>query len=141
MVVLWVVLAAALLIGEALTGAFFAIFLAIGAAGAAVSAALDAPVWVQLIAMAGLPVLGIFAVRPALVRSTHRHALPGAGSHQSMVGRNALTLDQVGNEHHPGHVLYAGERWLATTETPEGLPANTPVTIVAVKGTTLEVWP
>ncbi|HLG91574.1 MAG TPA: NfeD family protein [Acidimicrobiales bacterium] len=142
MAVLWVVIAAVFLLGEALTLAFFAVFAAAGAAVAALVAWLGGPLWGQLVVAGALPVAGVWTLRPLLVRSIGRHrSHPSLAAGPAMVGQSALTLDRVGDEHHPGHVLYRGERWLAVTDDPEGLGPDTPVTIVAVRGTTLVVWP
>jgi len=83
-------------------------------------------------------------VRPALKAFSDRHqtarlTLPGASD--SLVGQRALTIDDVGDEHHPGHARLAGERWLAVTEEPEGVPPETPVMVIEVRGTTLVVMP
>jgi membrane protein implicated in regulation of membrane protease activity len=47
----------------------------------------------------------------------------------------------VGDEHHPGHAMLAGERWLAVTDSGTALGPDTPVTVAAVRGTTLVVRP
>ena len=52
-----------------------------------------------------------------------------------------MTLDVVGDPHRPGHVLLAGERWLAFSGADRPIPARTRVLVTAVRGTTLEVWP
>jgi membrane-bound ClpP family serine protease len=58
---------------------------------------------------------------------------------QDLIGQTALTVDEVGDEHHPGHALLAGERWLAIAENGLSLPPQSTVTIAAVRGTTLVV--
>jgi membrane-bound ClpP family serine protease len=60
---------------------------------------------------------------------------------QDLVGQAALTVDEVGDEHHPGHALLAGERWLAVSENGLTLAPQSPVTVAAVRGTTLVVRP
>ena len=54
-----------------------------------------------------------------------------------LVGAHAVTVDTVGDEHHPGHALLGNERWLAITDAAEPLPSETPVVVAAVRGTTL----
>ena len=63
------------------------------------------------------------------------------GVHGGLVGQEALTLDEVGDEHHPGHVQLASERWLAVTDSTQPLGADVAVTVAAVRGTTLLVHP
>jgi membrane protein implicated in regulation of membrane protease activity len=141
-VVVWILIGALLLAAEVVTIAFFALFGALGAFAAAIAAGAGAPVWAQLLVAAGVALLTMLAGRPPLrhLVSPYRSRI-GPGTHPELVGRDALTLDQVGDASHPGHVLLGGERWLAITEQPDSLPPEVHVTVVEVRGTTLVVWP
>jgi membrane protein implicated in regulation of membrane protease activity len=137
------ILVAALLLGiEAFTLAFFAVFVAVGLFAAALTAAVGVPVPGQLITLSAVSVAGLVLARPPLARAMMRSrtpiVLPGV---QDLVGQTALTIDRVGDELHPGHATLAGERWLAITEGGAPLPPHSPVTVVAVRGTTLVVRP
>jgi len=136
------VLAAFLLAIEVFATAFFAVFIAVGLIAAAVVDILGGALWVQLAVIAGVSVLGVAVARPPLVRLMQRNRptiiLKGV---QGIVGQTAMTVDIVGDEHHPGHALLAGERWLAITDGDGSLPPDQPVTVAAVRGTTLVVRP
>lgn len=137
------ILAAVLLLGiEAFTVAFFAVFVAVGLLAAAVTAAVGVPAWGQLVTLSAVSLLGLGVARPplarALMRSRTPMLLPGV---QDLVGQTALTVDVVGDEHHPGHALLAGERWLAIVESGRPVPPQSSVTVAAVRGTTLVVRP
>ncbi|HEX3604913.1 MAG TPA: NfeD family protein [Candidatus Dormibacteraeota bacterium] len=142
MVALYILVAVLLLGIEAFTVAFFAVFVAVGMLAAALLAGLGSPVWAQLAAASIVSVAGVVLVRPPLARAlTRSHTavrLPGV---QDLVGQAALTVDEVGDEHHPGHALLAGERWLAVSENGLTLAPQSPVTVAAVRGTTLVVRP
>lgn len=144
MLVAWLVLGVVLLLVELQHLAFYAMFVALGAFGAAI-VAIVAPTAVPLQAFVALlvAVLGIVAVRPyvskALLR--HRSGTPGRGVHGTLVGEEVLTLDRVGDGHRVGHVRLAGERWLAISGAGIDIPANTRVVVTGVRGTTLVVWP
>ena len=141
MVVVWVFLAiAALAVEAAISAAFFAFFLAIGFAAGALADTLGAPVWFELLLIAAVSVGGIVLLRPMLVGrfQSAGPALPGG---HDLVGQRALTVDEVGDEHHPGHALLAGERWLAVSATSTTLPPDVPVLVAGVRGTTLLVLP
>jgi membrane protein implicated in regulation of membrane protease activity len=140
----WLIAGLLLLAIEAHTTAFYALFLAAGAFAGALTAGIGLPIWVDAIAFAAVATGGTMVVRPALKASWDRHqgprlALPG--SSDALVGQRALTIDAVGDEHHPGHAQLAGERWLAVTEEPEGVKPDTSVMVVEVRGTTLVVMP
>jgi len=142
--VVWLVAGLVLLALEAHTQAFYALFVAVGAFAAAIAAGIGVPVWADAVVFAGVAAGGAILVRPALKSLSDRHqparlSLPGASD--SLVGQRALTIDAVGDEHHPGHARLAGERWLAVTEEPEGLAPETPVMVIDVRGTTLVVMP
>jgi membrane protein implicated in regulation of membrane protease activity len=145
--VIWLVGGLALLGLELHSQAFFAFFLAVGAFGAALVAALVNEQWWPSVAVfAGLSGAGLALVRPVFVRITERRqgpplVLPGPAGVGALVGQRALTLDAVGDEHHPGHAQLAGERWLAVTNAPGGLQPDTAVKVIAVRGTTLVVTP
>ncbi|HZB98269.1 MAG TPA: NfeD family protein [Candidatus Sulfotelmatobacter sp.] len=140
-VLLWVAVGIALLAAEAHTNAFFAVFLATGAFAAALFALAKVDVLFQVVGGALIAILGAGLLRPAIVRYQEARkgvSLPGV---QNIVGQTALTVDTVGDEHHPGHVVLAGERWLAVSESGTPLNPDSTVTVVSVRGTTLLVRP
>ncbi len=146
MFILWLVVAVAFVALEVHTQAFYALFVAVGAVAAAVTDLFTGSVWLQGIVFAVLALGGVSLVRPWL-RSRFDHAVPIAqfrgiqGSAEGLVGQPAITIDTVGDEHHPGHALFAGERWLAVTDLLEPVAAEVPVVVVGVRGTTLLVRP
>ena len=124
--------------------AFYAVFAAVGAlAAAAVAFFAPEAIVAQFGAAAVVTAVGVGAVRPLAKNAFQtRHSVGhvARGVHGGLIGQEAVTIDQVGNSHHVGHVRLAGESWLAVT--PSGvIAADTPVYVAAVQGTTLEVWP
>lgn len=145
MVAFWFVAGLALLAVELHTVAFYSIFIAIGSLAAGLLALFvpDSAIWVQAALAAVVSLIGLIAIRPYASR-TFLHGSGGVvsrGVHGGLVGQEALTLDTVGDEHHPGHVALASERWLAVTDNAQPLTADTAVTVTAVRGTTLLVRP
>lgn len=144
MLILWLVLGLVFLVVESRHFAFYAFFAAIGSFAAAVVAAV-APglIAAQVGAAVVVAALGVWLIRPFMSRAFHRNGSghPGAGVHGAIVGQEVITLDEVGDAHHVGHVRLTGERWLAVTESGRRLPAGTRAIVTAVRGTTLVVWP
>ena len=142
MTVFWLVAGVVLLGIEALTVAFFALFVALGMFAAAVASGMGAQHWVQVLVFVGVMLTGVAIARPPLVRALRQRTepltLPGV---QAFVGQRAITVDVVGDDHHPGHALLAGERWLAVTDAAEPLGPDVAVTVAEVRGTTLLVRP
>ncbi|MGH7723714.1 MAG: NfeD family protein [Candidatus Dormibacteria bacterium] len=143
---LWVAMILAFVVVEVHTQAFYALFVALGSVVAAVVALVNGSLWIQGVLFAFVTIGGWALVRPTL-RSRFERSTPVTkfrgiqGSSDGLVGQPAITLDTVGDEHHPGHALFAGDRWLAVTDTSEPLPAQVRVVVVAVRGTTLLVHP
>jgi membrane protein implicated in regulation of membrane protease activity len=144
MVVAWLAVAVVLALFELRHLAFYALFGAIGCL-AALAVALVAPSAVALQAGVAVAVAaaGVAGVRPMVSRAFEtRHTGPAVrGVHGGLIGQQALTLDEVGDEHHPGHLRMAGERWLAVNGGLGAIPAGTTVVVTAVRGTTLTVLP
>jgi membrane protein implicated in regulation of membrane protease activity len=143
-VIVWLVLGVVLLAIELHHFAFFALFGAIGAfAAALVAVVAPSAIPLQVLVAVLAAVIGVVAVRPKVSNALHsRHeGKLGRGVHGTLLGEEVLTLDVVGDAHHPGHVQLAGERWLAVSGSERNIPAGTHVLVTAVQGTTLEVWP
>jgi membrane protein implicated in regulation of membrane protease activity len=140
--IFWLIAAAVLAAGEIHTQAFYLLFAAVGAVVASVLGAFGLSLYIQVLVGAVAAIGGVFMVRPAL-----KHAMEGRlsapyrfpGLAGGLVGARAVTVDTVGDEHHPGHALLGNERWLAITDATDPLPTDTAVVVAAVRGTTLLV--
>lgn len=141
MVYVYAALAVGLLFIELHTTSFYAMFIAIGAIGAAVVAWLSpSAVPAQVATAIALSVLGVVLFRPfaaRLYRRTERGPV-GIGVHGGLVGQRAVALDVIGKT---GHVLLRGESWLAASQDGGVIEPNDDVVITRVQGTTLLVRP
>jgi membrane protein implicated in regulation of membrane protease activity len=138
----WLIAAVLLAAGEVHTQAFYLLFAAVGAAVAAALGAFGLALYIQVLVGVAAAVAGVFAVRPALKQAMEGrlaapYRFPGLAG--GLVGARAVTVDTVGDEHHPGHAMLGNERWLAITDAPDPLPSDTAVVVAAVRGTTLLV--
>src|SRR5438105_10448212 len=91
----WVVVAIAFAIAEIMTGAFFAVFITVGALAAAVASLLGFDLLVQAIVLGIIGVAGIFVARPYMMARLHvgRPALRSGAD--SMVGQQAVLLEPI----------------------------------------------
>jgi membrane protein implicated in regulation of membrane protease activity len=135
----WVIVAVAFAVVEVMTVAFFAVFITIGALGAAVVSLLGFNLLVQAIVLGLLGVAGILVARPYLVDRLHigRPALRSGAD--SMVGQQAVLLEPILGVGQPGHLKIAGELWPALTDDGSAVPVNTLVVVTALRSTTLIV--
>lgn len=142
--VAWIALCVALLAFELHHRALYALFIAIGAAaGALVAVFLPSAVPLQVAVATVTAAVGVAVVRPKVshVIDHHHGGTVAVGVHGGLVGTVGVTLDRVGDEAANGHVLLAGERWLATSGGDGEIAAGTSVVVTAVARTRLVVWP
>jgi membrane protein implicated in regulation of membrane protease activity len=142
--VAWLILGLVLLGIELHTQAFFAVFIALGAFAATIVAVVALDLWVQAVVFAAVAGAGVLLLRPVVARAARLRMGPALrlpGASDSLIGHSAVTLDPVGDENHPGHARLAGESYLAVTREPGGLPPETHVKVIEVRGTTLVVVP
>ena len=135
----WVIVAIAFAVVEVMTVAFFAVFITIGALGAAVVSLLGFGLLVQAIVLGVLGVAGIMIARPFLVDRLHIGRPTLRSGADSMVGQQAVLLEPIAGVGQPGHVKIAGELWPALTDDGSPVPANTLVVVTALRSTTLIV--
>jgi membrane protein implicated in regulation of membrane protease activity len=110
-VVIWVVLAVALAVGEVLTpGLFFLGPVALAAGAAALAAILGAGGLGSLIVFIVCSIASLAVLRPIARRHVRLPALSRTGT-DALVGRKALVTRRV--DRHGGRVKIGGEEWSA----------------------------
>jgi membrane protein implicated in regulation of membrane protease activity len=137
----WVIVAIAFAVVEVMTVAFFAVFITIGALGAALASLLGFNLLVQAIVLLVLGIAGILVARPYLVERLHIGRPSLRSGADSMVGQQAILLEPILGIGQPGHVKIAGELWPALTDDGSPVPVNTMVVVTALRSTTLIVRP
>lgn len=136
-VIIWVMVALASAVIEVSIPHFGVIFGSLGAAAAAIVAALGFGTAVQLIAF--VVVLGVswVVLRPRLIG---RNNAPGVPSRtQALLGRDGVVTHDIDLTVGAGRVNVGGEDWAARCTTP--LAIGTRVRVVGADGIVLEVTP
>ena len=138
--VIWVVVAVVLLIAEATTSAFVAIYFGLAAIAAAAVAAVGLGVPLQLVTFAALSVGALMLTRPALKRAAGGTIAFRTGV-DAMQGRIGMVTRPIA-ELEPGQVKIGGEMWTARCfYEEEPIAAGTRVEVVKVEGVTALVIP
>jgi membrane protein implicated in regulation of membrane protease activity len=134
----WLIIAGVFAGGEAATGTFVLLMMSGGAVGGAATAALGAPVLVQVVVSIVLTLGLLWLVRPVAVRHLNPGPAAITGS-QALVGREAVVLSEVTRD--GGRVRLNGAEWSARAKDPrQELPAGTRVSVIAIEGATAIVW-
>jgi membrane protein implicated in regulation of membrane protease activity len=109
--VLWLIAAVLLGIGELLTpGLFFLGPVALAAVGAAITAGVGGGIVLQLIVFIGVSLASLAFLRPIARRHVHMPALTRTGT-AALVGKKALVVQRV--DANGGLVRIGGEEWSA----------------------------
>jgi membrane protein implicated in regulation of membrane protease activity len=138
--VIWVVAAVVLLIAEATTSAFIALYFGLAAIAAAAVALTGLGVVVQLIAFAALSVGSLTVTRPALKRAIGSTTLHRTGV-DAMQGRIGVVTRAIG-ELESGLVKIGGETWTARSfYDEEPIAEGSRVEVIKIEGVTALVVP
>jgi membrane protein implicated in regulation of membrane protease activity len=106
----WVVIAAALAVGEVFTLAFLLGLIALAAVAAGVVAALGAGVLVQLLVFIAVSIASVALIRPVAKAHLRTPARLRTGT-AALVGAKAIVLERVDDS--AGLVRIGGEQWSA----------------------------
>ena len=136
MVIAWIAFALAMTLVEVASVAFYAAFLAAGAIAAAVAAMLGANVYVQAAVFLAFALVGILLVRPAILRRRGPRLVSGA---QGMIGQTGIVVEPIKGDQVAGHVRLAGESWPAVSVDGRPIAADSKVTVIEIRGSTLVV--
>ncbi|MEO6867413.1 MAG: NfeD family protein [Gaiellales bacterium] len=138
----WIVVAAAFTILELATMAFVAIYIAVGAAAAAMVAWAGGNVGLQLAAFSATAVVLMLLTRPVFKRKLEAPNI--ATNVDRMVGRGGVVTITIDNDANTGQVRIGTEYW--TARLPEDaavntIPVDARVSVIAIEGVTARVLP
>jgi membrane protein implicated in regulation of membrane protease activity len=135
-------LGAAILLGlaEMFSLDLILIMLAVGALAGLVTAALDAPVVVQMLVAAGTSIAMLAVVRPGLAKRFHGGPELQLG-HGKLVGKQGLVTEPI-TAMAPGRIRLAGEIWSAQPyDETLSIEAGETVEVFEIRGATAFVHP
>jgi membrane protein implicated in regulation of membrane protease activity len=136
----WLIIAAVFAIIEVRSLAFYALFAAVGAAAASLSAAFTGSIGIQVAVFAAVSLLGVVFMRRLFTGILNDRRSPALVSGAAgMVGQHATVVSQVRGPHHPGTVHARGEDWPAISYEDEPLEPGAVVLVVELDRTKLVV--
>jgi membrane protein implicated in regulation of membrane protease activity len=139
--IVWLVVAAAFTAGEVHTNSFYLAPFAVGAAVAAVLAALGSGGLVATIVFAVAAIAILLLLRPIAVR--HRRSLPALRTGTAaLVGQPALVVERIANREGVGTVKIGGEVWTARSyDQDQVIEPGEQVEVIEIRGATALVMP
>lgn len=114
MVTLWLVVLIVSIGVEVATLGLTSIWFAGGAVVAVIAAALQAPIWLQILLFFAVSLLLLFFTRPVAVRYFNKDRV--RTNVESMIGRQAIVTSEIDNLQGIGQVTVGGQEWSARTE-------------------------
>jgi len=130
---MWLILAAILLIGEIFTAGFFLFWFSIGAAAAGIAALLHANEVVQLLVF--VVVSGVlFATGRKFANRVTKKQPPGIGADRFTDG-TGIVQEEINKLANTGKIRLGQESWRAESENGEIVPVGTSVRVTRIDGT------
>ena len=139
MVTLWILAAVVFLIVEAVTAAMSSIWFVVGALAALAAAALDVPIWGQVVLFAAVSAACFALLYPRLKRLLRRDRQPTNADR--VIGRECVVTQRIDNLAGTGAVTVDGLTWTARSEDGAPLELGAVVTARRIEGVKLIVSP
>lgn len=140
-IAVWLVVAIALVGIEVATLAFIALYLAVGAVGAAIAAGVGAPVEIQVVIFGAASIGSMLLTRKPLMRAMRK--MPQVPSNApTVIGKRAVVTVMI--EPGPGQrgqVRIGTEFWSARAHDEEAIAPGTTVVVDAIDGVSAVVRP
>jgi len=137
---LWLLAALVFVVIEVTNLAFFALFAAAGALGAALASAVGGPAFVQVVVFAVVAIGGVVVLRrPLLTAFGHRRAGALKSGVAALVGQHATVVERVEKADVAGRVHARGEDWPAITYDDEPCEPGQVVEVIDIEKTRLVV--
>ena len=138
--VLWVVLAAVLIVIELNTTQMICLWFAIGALFGALASFVGAPLPLQILIFLVCSVVSLFAGRPLLNEKILPKKSRDIGA-ERIIGKTGVVQEEINNRQESGRVYADGLLWTARSEDGTLIPAGTNVLVLRLEGVKLIVKP
>lgn len=135
----WIVLAIALAITEAATMGLTAIWFALGSLVGALSAYLQAPVYLQISLMMSASAVFLLFTRPVITKWLHVKKEPT--NLDRTIGQRGIVMETINNQEGTGQVKVGGLMWTAHSQEDQIIPEHAEVEVVAIQGVKAIVKP
>lgn len=134
---IWMIVAAAFIIGEIFTMGFFLLWFAIGAALAGILALIGLGAgwqWGTFVVVS----LVLFIVSRRFAEKFTKKQPPGIGADR-FIGKEAVVLEEIDNVQNTGRIRLKKEEWRADSKNGDVIPVGKRVQVTGIDGTHLVV--
>ena len=138
MMFLWILVLIVAAVAEAVTTALVSVWFCVGAFAAAIAAAHDLPLIIQLLIFVGVSILAMALTKP-LIRKLMPKSSYVFTNGENDVGRTAFVVEEIDPAKGTGRVKLGDVDWGAHSEDGSVIKVGTPVVIVDKGSATLSV--
>ena len=135
--IVWIVLAIAFAVLEAVTANLVSIWFTIGAVGALAAYFLNASYTVQIVVFVAVSVIALFLTRPLVKKFSKPKIQPTNAD--MLLGKEAVVTEGINNTHATGAVKIKGTVWTARSSDDSEIPEGEIVIVKAIEGVKLIV--
>lgn len=133
----WIAFIVVLIAVEAATVQIVSIWFAVGAVGGLIAYACSAPIWAQILVFVAVSSITLAATRPLVKRFSSAHIQPTNADRN--IGKTAIVVEAIDNEHGTGAVTIGGLEWTARAADGEKIQKDETVTVQSIEGAKLIV--
>lgn len=127
----WAIVAFLCLILELTNGDFFILCFSIGSVFAAIAAALDMSIWVQIVVFALFTIVSLFTVRPLALRYFHKGEDKRISGAEALIGRTGTVTEEIADGGY-GRVKIDGDSWKALSSQPGNIAVGSKVKVLKI---------
>lgn len=137
MTIIWLVIAVVMGVTEACTVQLVSVWFAIGSAAACITSLFTDQIYIQVIVFVVVTAIALAVTRP-LVKKLKRKR-PEATNADRYIGRSAVVVEAIDNDHAKGLVKVDNEKWTARSADGQLIEPGDRVVVTAIEGVKLIV--
>ena len=135
--IIWIAAIMVFGVAEAATVGLVSIWFVIGSVAGLVAAALDAPIWLQVVLFFLVSIAALIATRPLVKKLAHKGEV--ATNADRVLGGTARVTETIDNTVPTGAVYADGKTWTARSASGRVIPKDTLVKVQRMEGVRLFV--
>jgi membrane protein implicated in regulation of membrane protease activity len=135
--IIWLIIAIAMGVLEACTVQLVSLWFAIGGAAACITSLFTDKLYIQLIVFVVVTAVALVATRPIVKRMKQKR--PEATNADRYIGKHAVVLEAIDNDHAKGLAKVDNEKWTARSADGQPIEKGARVIVTAIEGVKLIV--
>lgn len=137
MTIIWLVIAVVMGVTEACTVQLVSVWFAIGSAAACITSLFTDQIYIQVIVFVVVTAIALAVTRPLVKKLKKKR--PEATNADRYIGKSAVVVETIDNDHAKGLVKVDNEKWTARSVDGQLLEPGDRVVVTAIEGVKLIV--